>query len=63
MDDEDDQESYFNARKDIPLIPYPDDDEEMEYDSDGNPLPPEKSKVYGLVHTQRTCTNLLVIFK
>jgi len=45
VDDEDDQESYFNARKDIPLIPYPDDEDEIEYDSDGNPLPPEKSKI------------------
>ena len=45
VDDEDDQESYFNARKDIPLVLYPDEDDEIEYDSDGNPLPPQKSKV------------------
>ena len=45
LDDEDDQESYFKARKDVPLIPYPDEEEEIEYDSDGNPIPPEKSKV------------------
>ena len=36
---------YFNARKDAPLIAYPDDEDEIEYDSDGNPLPPERSKV------------------
>lgn len=24
---------------------YPDEDDEIEYDSDGNPLPPQKSKV------------------
>ena len=45
IEDEDDQESYFNARKDAPLIAYPDDEDEIEYDSDGNPLPPERSKV------------------
>ena len=49
VDDEDDQESYFNARKDVPLIPYPDEDDEIEYDSDGNPIPPEKSKVFFLM--------------
>ena len=50
MDDEDDQESYFNARKDLPLIPYPEDEDEIEYDSDGNPIPPEKSKVGSVVY-------------
>ena len=45
VDNEDDQESYFKARKDLPLIAYPDDEEEMEYDDDGNPIPPERSKV------------------
>jgi len=45
LDDEDDHESYFNARKDIPLIPYPDEEDEIEYDSDGNPIAPEKSKI------------------
>lgn len=45
FDEEDDQESYFNARKDIPLIPYPEDEDEIEYDSDGNPIAPERSKV------------------
>jgi len=45
IEDEDDQESYFNARKDAPLIAYPDDEDEIEYDSDGNPLPPERSKI------------------
>ncbi|XP_065664936.1 ATP-dependent RNA helicase DDX42 isoform X2 [Hydra vulgaris] len=45
VENEDDQESYFKARKDIPLIPYPEDEDEIEYDSDGNPLPPERSKI------------------
>lgn len=45
FDEEDDQESYFNARKDIPLIPYPEDEDEIEYDSDGNPIAPERSKI------------------
>lgn len=45
VDDEDDQESYFNARKDLPLVLYPDEEDEIEYDSDGNPLPPQKSKI------------------
>ena len=45
IDDEDDQESYFNAVKDGLIVPYPDDDELWDYDSDGNPIPPEKSKV------------------
>ena len=47
VDEEDDQESYFKAREDLPLLAYPDDEEEMEYDSDGNPIPPERSKVSG----------------
>jgi len=45
VDEEDDQESYFKAREDLPLLAYPDDEEEMEYDSDGNPIPPERSKI------------------
>lgn len=45
IDDEDDQESYFNAVKDGLIVPYPDDDELWDYDSDGNPIPPEKSKI------------------
>ena len=45
VDGEDDQESYFKARKDLPLLAYPDEEEEMEYDDDGNPIPPERSKV------------------
>lgn len=48
VDNEDDQESYFKARKDLPLIAYPDDEEEIEYDDDGNPIPPERSKVFTL---------------
>ena len=51
VDNEDDQESYFKARKDLPLIAYPDEEEEMEYDSDGNPIPPERSKVFFYVCT------------
>eukprot|EP00795_Rhopilema_esculentum_P014288 gene14288-5323_t len=45
IDDEDDQESYFNAVKDGLIVPYPDDEDLWDYDSDGNPIPPEKSKM------------------
>ena len=45
IEEEDDQESYFNYIKNAPVIAYPDDEEEIEYDSDGNPIAPEKSKV------------------
>lgn len=45
VENEDDQESYFKAREDLPLIAYPDDEDEIEYDSDGNPIPPERSKI------------------
>lgn len=46
IEEEDDQESYFNYIKNAPVQAYPDDDDmEIEYDSDGNPIVPEKSKV------------------
>ena len=45
IEDEDDHESYFNYVKNAPVVAYPDDEEEIEYDSDGNPIAPEKSKV------------------
>lgn len=46
IEEEDDQESYFNYIKNAPVQAYPDDDEvEIEYDSDGNPIVPERSKV------------------
>lgn len=45
IEDEDDQESYYNYMKNAPVVAYPDDEEELEYDSDGNPIAPEKSKV------------------
>lgn len=46
IEEEDDQESYFNYMKNAPVQAYPDDDEvEIDYDSDGNPIVPEKSKV------------------
>lgn len=46
IEEEDDQESYFNYIKNAPVQAYPDDDEvEIDYDSDGNPIVPEKSKV------------------
>ena len=31
--------------KEVPLEYYPDDDEEIDYDSDGNPIAPPRSKV------------------
>lgn len=45
IEDEDDHESYFNYVKNAPVVAYPDDEEEIEYDSDGNPIAPEKSKI------------------
>lgn len=46
IEEEDDQESYFNYIKNAPVQAYPDDEDiEIEYDSDGNPIVPEKSKV------------------
>ena len=61
VDEEDDQESYFKAREDLPLLAYPDDEEEMEYDSDGNPIPPERSKVnFGAFFTMLNCLLLLL---
>ncbi|CAH3195974.1 unnamed protein product, partial [Porites evermanni] len=45
IEDEDDQESYYNYMKNAPVVAYPDDEEELEYDSDGNPIAPEKSKI------------------
>lgn len=46
IEEEDDQESYFNYMKNAPVQAYPDDEEvEIDYDSDGNPIVPEKSKV------------------
>lgn len=49
IEDEDDHESYFNYVKNTPVVAYPDDEEEIEYDSDGNPIAPEKSKVLNYV--------------
>lgn len=45
IEEEDDQESYYNYMKNAPVVAYPDDEEELEYDSDGNPIAPEKSKI------------------
>ncbi|EDO43557.1 predicted protein, partial [Nematostella vectensis] len=46
IEDEDDQESYFNYIKNAPVVSYTDDEDlEIEYDSDGNPIVPEKSKI------------------
>lgn len=45
IEDEDDQESFFRVMKDVPLQAYPEDDEEIEYDSDGNPIAPPRTKI------------------
>jgi len=39
--------------KNAPVVAYPDDEEEIEYDSDGNPIAPEKSKVLNYVPNNR----------
>ena len=44
IEGEDDHESYFNAVANA-IILADEDDEEWEYDEDGNPIPPERSKV------------------
>ena len=46
IEDEDDQETFFRVMKEVPLEYYPDDDEEIDYDSDGNPIAPPRSKVH-----------------
>ncbi|XP_046846143.1 ATP-dependent RNA helicase DDX42-like isoform X2 [Xenia sp. Carnegie-2017] len=45
IEDEDDQESFFRIMKEAPLEYYPDEDEEIDYDSDGNPIAPPRSKI------------------
>ncbi|KAK3713732.1 hypothetical protein QZH41_008859, partial [Actinostola sp. cb2023] len=46
IEEEDDHESYFNYVKNAPVEAYPDEDDvEIDYDSDGNPIVPEKSKI------------------
>ncbi|RDD40177.1 ATP-dependent RNA helicase DDX42 [Trichoplax sp. H2] len=42
IEEEDDHESYFKYMKDHPLQNIYDEDEEIQYDDDGNPLPPKK---------------------
>ncbi len=54
IDDEDDQESYFRAVKDGPINPHPDEEDIWDYDSDGNPIAPEKSKVCFKVHNHNS---------
>ena len=46
IDGEDDQESYFTAMANAPIVVAEgDDDIEIDYDSDGYPIVPERSKV------------------
>ena len=45
IEKEDDQESYFKAMANAPIIVGDDDEDDWEYDEDGNPIPPERSKV------------------
>jgi ATP-dependent RNA helicase DDX42 len=46
IEGEDDQESYFNAVANAPLIILDEDDElQLEYDRDGNPIIPESARV------------------
>ena len=39
------QESYFKARANAPIIVEEDEDVEIDYDSDGYPIIPEKCRV------------------
>lgn len=49
IEEEDDQESFFRYMEENPnagvIFTSTEDDAEIEYDEDGNPIPPEKSKV------------------
>lgn len=47
IEEEDDQESYFKAMASAPIVVAGEGEEEVEldYDSDGNPIVPERSKV------------------
>ncbi len=46
IEGEDDQESYFKAMANAPIVVADgDEDIELEYDSDGYPMVPERSKV------------------
>ena len=49
IDGDDDQESYFKAMEENPNFVAPEDEEEMdvEYDDDGNPIYTPKKKVHG----------------
>ena len=51
---EDDQESYFKAMANAPIILGDDEEEDWEYDEDGNPIAPERSKVRMRVHIVET---------
>ena len=44
IEQEDDQESYFKAVANT-IIVGDDADDEWDYDDEGNPIPPERSKV------------------
>ena len=42
--------------KDVPLQAYPEDDEEIEYDSDGNPIAPPRTKVWNITSHKESHT-------
>lgn len=48
--------------KNAPVVAYPDDEEEIEYDSDGNPIAPEKSKVLNYVLWEIICMRKRTFF-
>ncbi|XP_014678742.1 PREDICTED: ATP-dependent RNA helicase DDX42-like, partial [Priapulus caudatus] len=49
IEEEDDQESFFRYMEENPnagvILTYTEDGVDIEYDKDGNPIPPERSKV------------------
>ncbi|XP_022916705.2 ATP-dependent RNA helicase DDX42 [Onthophagus taurus] len=48
LEEEDDEESYYRYMEENPnagLLPVDDDNLDIEYDEDGNPIPPEKKKI------------------
>lgn len=48
LEEEDDEESYYRYMEENPnagLAPVEDDTPEIEYDEDGNPIPPDRKKI------------------
>ena len=49
--------------KNAPVVAYPDDDDVIEYDSDGNPIAPDKSKAIHCIYFSHNHDCFLVFKK